>query len=142
MNVHLFGKNDLACVVNFVIKQVAKDKYDTGHIVAKSTDEDFYIDDFIKSGNSLQTLIHTITSVTNTLSQYDFRLHKWISNNKYLLHKIPESEKASTKQAKILGIDWDIESDNVSLREINKSFISTKQGVLSVYVQFTIHSVL
>ena len=44
MNVHLFGKNDLACVVNFVIKQVAKDKYDTDHIVAKSTDEDFYIE--------------------------------------------------------------------------------------------------
>ena len=48
MNVHLFGKNDSLCVANFVIKQVAKDKYNTDHIVAKST-EDFYMDDFIKS---------------------------------------------------------------------------------------------
>ena len=79
MNVHLFGKNDSPCV----IKQVAKNKYDNDHIVAKSIDENFYMDDFIKSGNSLEILIHTIT---NTLSQYSFRLHKWISKNEYLLY--------------------------------------------------------
>ena len=89
MNVHLFGKNDSRCVVNFAIKQVAKDKYNTDHIVAKSIDEDFCMNDFIKLGKSLKTLIHTIASVTNTLSQYGFRLHKWISNNEYLLNKIP-----------------------------------------------------
>ena len=108
----------------------------------KFIDEDFYMDDFIKSGNSLETLIHTITSVTNTPSQYGFRLHKWISNNEYLLNKIPESEKASTNQAKILGINWDIESDDLGLREINKSFIPTKRGVLSVLCSIYIHSVL
>ena len=111
---------------------MAKDKYDTDHIVAKSIDEDFYMDDFIKSGNSLEALIHTIISVTNTLSQYGFTLHKWISGNEYLLNKIPESEKPSRNQAKILGINWDIESDDLRLREINKSFIPTKRGVLSV----------
>ena len=74
--------------------------------------EDFYIDDFIKSGNSLETLIHTITLVTNTLSQYGFRLHKWIFNE-YLLNKIPESEKASTNQANTLGINWDITTRGV-----------------------------
>ena len=131
MNVHLFSRNDSLCVVNFVIKEIGKDKYDTDHVVAKSIDEDFYMDDFIKSGNSLETLIHTITSVTNTLSQYGFRLHKWIYNE-HLLNKIPESEKTSTNQAKILGINWDIESYNLSLREINKSFIPTKRGMLSV----------
>ena len=132
MNVHLFSKNDSPCVANFVIKKIAKDKYDTDHIVAKSIDENFYMDDFIKSGISLETLIHAITSVTNTLSQYGFRLHKWISNNEYLLNKIPESEKAPTNHAKILGVNWDIESNNLILREINKSFIPTKRGVLSV----------
>ena len=35
MNVHLFGKNDSPCVVNFVIKKIAKDKYDTDHVIAK-----------------------------------------------------------------------------------------------------------
>ena len=89
MNVHLFGKNDSPCVANFFIKQVAKDKCDTDHIVAKSIDEYFYMDDFIKSGNSLETFIYIITSVTNTLFQYGFRLHKWISKNEYLLNKIP-----------------------------------------------------
>ena len=123
MNVHLFGKNHSLCVVNFVIKQISKDKYDTDHIVAKSIDEDFCMDDFIKSGNSLETLIRTIISVTNTLSQ---------SGNEYLLNKIPESEKPSRNQTKILGINWDIESDDLRLREINKSFIQTKQKVLSV----------
>ena len=68
MNVHLCGENDSPCVVNFVIKNLANDKYDTDHVVAKSIEEDFYTDDFIKSGNSSETLIHTITSVTNTLS--------------------------------------------------------------------------
>ena len=74
--------------------------------------EDFYIDDFIKSGNSSKTLIHTITLVTNTLSQYGFRLYKWIFNE-YLLNKIPESEKASTNLANTLGINWDITKGEV-----------------------------
>ena len=131
MNVHLFGKNHSLCVVNFVIKQISKDKYDTDHIVAKFIDEDFYLDDFIKPGNPLETLIHTIISVTNTLSQYGFRLHKWISNNEYFLNKTPGSGKASTNQAKMLGINWDIESDNLGLRVINKSFKPTRRGGLS-----------
>ena len=38
MNVQLFGKNDSPCVVNFVIKQIANDKYDTDHIVTKPID--------------------------------------------------------------------------------------------------------
>ena len=59
-------------------------------------------------------------------------MHKWISGKEYLLNKIPESEKPSRNQAKILGIHWDIECDNLRLREINKSFMPTKQGVLSV----------
>ena len=32
----------------------------------------------------------------------------------------------------MLGINWDIESDNLGLRVINKSFIPTRRGVLSV----------
>ena len=43
-----------------------------------------------------------------------------------------EFEQASTNQSKILGINWDIESYNLSLREINKSFIPTKRRVLTV----------
>ena len=43
-----------------------------------------------------------------------------------------EFEKASINQAEILGINWDIEIYNLSLREINKSFIPTKRRVLSV----------
>ena len=49
LNVHLFGKTDSSCVVNFIIRKVAKDKYDTDHAVAKSIDGDFYINGFIKS---------------------------------------------------------------------------------------------
>ena len=116
MNVHLFGKNDSPCVVNFVIKKIAKDKYDTDHVIAK----------FIRNSHSYNHLSY------NTLSQYGFRLHKWISYNEYLLNKIPEPEKTSTNQANVLEINWDIESDNLSLLEINKSFIPAKRGMLSV----------
>ena len=41
MNVHLFGKSDSPCVVNFVIKQIARDNYYTDHLVAKSIVEEF-----------------------------------------------------------------------------------------------------
>ena len=116
MNVHLFSKNDSPCVVNFVIKKIANDKYDTDHVIAK----------FIRNSHSYNHLSY------NTLSQYGFRLHKWISYNEYLLNKIPKSEKGSTNHAKILGINWDIESDDLSLCEINISFTPTKREVLSV----------
>ena len=100
------------------------------------------MDGFIKSGNSLETLIHTITSVTNTLSQYGFKLHKWISNNEYLLNKFTESEKASTNKAKILEIIGTQKVVTlVYVKSINPLYLPNEE-CLVYYVQFTIHSVL
>ena len=55
-----------------------------------------------------------------------------IQQRVFTKQKTPRSGKASTNQAKMLGINWDIESDNLGLRVINKSFIPTRRGVLSV----------
>ena len=133
MKVHLFGKNDSPCCVNFVMKHIAENERDSSELIAKSIDEDFYMDDFIKSENSLETLIHTIVSVTNSLSQFGFRLHKWVANSGDILDSIPESEKLQNiERVKILGINWDTQSDILSLREVNKTFSPTKRGVLSL----------
>ena len=76
MNVHLFGKNDSPCALNFVIKQVAKDKYDIDHIVPKPIDEDFYLDNFIKSGNSL--VLHWTHSHTfSSFPLFDYENVEW-----------------------------------------------------------------
>ena len=69
-------------------------------------------------------------------------INRYPATSIVFINKIRESEKASTNQAKILGINWDIESDIlVYMKSINPLY-QLNEECFVYYVQFTIHSVL
>ena len=93
MNVHLFGKNDSPCVANFALKRASKDKKDIIHpSVSTSINQDFYVDDFLKSDNSVEHLTRITITVISVLTESGFRLTKFVSNNQKILNQLPETE--------------------------------------------------
>ena len=122
MNVHLFGKNDSLCVANFALKKAGADKKDIIHpSVVTSIDQDFYMDDFLKSDNSEEHLTRITKTVISVLKESRFRLTKFVSNNQHILNQLPETEvlhkKAVAEQHnrvsthKALRILWNVKTD-------------------------------
>ena len=93
MNVHTFGKNDSPCIANFSLKQCAKDQQgEFSKVITESVARDFYMDDFLKSGECVKDLINNATQLLQLLSNKDFRLKKWISNSQIILDWLPTAE--------------------------------------------------
>ena len=74
MNVHLFGKIDFLCCVNWSLKKTALDQKDTypENIIPKILDS-FYMDDYLDSFSYKDSVISTIKDViwTSRTSQMD-----------------------------------------------------------------------
>ena len=70
MNVHIFVKNDSPCIVSFSIKQCAKDQQNEfSKVIIESIDKDFYMDNFLKSGECVKDLIKYSFTVTTVIIQ-------------------------------------------------------------------------
>ena len=70
MNVHLFGKADSPCIANWCIRKCAddqKDQFDSD--VIKLVKENFYMDDFLNSAYSAETLIKLALSIIKLLQK-------------------------------------------------------------------------
>ena len=143
MNVHLFGKNDSPCVANFALKKAGADKKDIiNPSVVTSIDQDFYMDDFLKSDNSEEHLTRITKTIISVLKESGFRLTKFVSNNQDILNQLPETEilnkKAIAEQSdqesthKALGILWNVKTDELRIKFSDKTFLNTKHGLLSL----------
>ena len=82
MNVHLFGKKDSPFVANFSLKkpvQIRKISYTNQslHPLIKI----FNMDNFLKSGNSVDSLTRITKTTIPILKESGFRLTKFVSNN-------------------------------------------------------------
>ena len=144
MNVHLFGKNDSPCVANFALKKVGADKKDIIHpSLVTSIDQDFYMGDFLRSDNSEEHLTRITKTVISVLKESGFRLTKFVPNNQNILNQLLETEilneKAIAEQSdqesthKALGILWNVKTGELRIKFLDKTFLNTKRGLLSLF---------
>ena len=139
MTVHLFGKNDSPCCSNYALKQCAKDQLERENVI-KCVDNNFYMDDFVKSISSEKFLLQICQVIIKVLASANFRLHKWITNSLLICEALPRSEVPDkctnlNEQAieRILGIIWKIKNDTLKVDLVPKTFPPTKRGVLSQF---------
>ena len=93
MNVHILGKNDSPCIANFSLKQCVNDQQDEySKVITESVDKDFYMDDFLKSGEYVKDLIYIATQLIQLLSNKGLRLTKWISNSQIISDRLPTAD--------------------------------------------------
>ena len=67
MTVHLFGKSDSPCCSNYALKQCAKDHLQSENVI-ECVDNNFYMDDFVKSTSSEKFLLQICQVIIKVLA--------------------------------------------------------------------------
>ena len=128
---------------NFALKRTADDFEELfGSEPAKFVNEDFYVDDGLKSVPSAVQALALIESTKRLLAKGGFNLHKFISNSKNVIKAIPEEQQASSIKEldlsrdvlpieKALGVQWCMQSDSLQFRVVLKDKPLTRRGILS-----------
>lgn len=111
--------------------------------VQEAVKRDFYVDDYIGGGDSIENTIQICKGVSSLLASAKLNLRKWHSNNSQILQAITsniEPSKSlnldSSASSKTLGIYWLCSLDMLSF-QINIQFLDkvTKRHILSVISQ-------
>ena len=106
MTVHLFGAASSPACANYALKRTADDNEDQlGSAPADFLRKDFYVDDGLKSVPTADEAIKLIEGVKEMCKRGGFNLHKFTSNNKEVIEKIPVESRA--EEIKFLELDRD-----------------------------------
>ncbi len=143
MTVHLFGAGSSPGCANYGLKQIANDyEKEFGKEAANFVKDDFYVDDGLKSVPTVSDAISLIKETKNLCAQGGLRLHKFVSNSRDVIERIPPNDRASGIKnidlhkddlpvERALGVEWCIESDSFQLRVSLQNKPPTRRGILS-----------
>ena len=160
---HVFGAKSSPTCANYVLKRVGLDNEEMYPIAAKAIQNNFYMDDFIKSVETPEEAIEVFNQLQPLLSQHRFEQKKWISNNDEVTEAIPEDLKSisNTKQVEVepnaerssvLGLHWTVTDDSLQVcRGTNKevetpitqrkilSLVSSVFDPIGLFAPFSVH---
>ena len=148
LKVHLFGAVSSSACANFGLKRAADDgETEFGKKVADFIRNDFYMDDGLISVPSEEEAILIAYDSINLCAKAGLRLHKFTSNRRSVLEKIPESERAQSLKTldiqtdplpfeRTLGIVWCVENDSFQFNVELKATPLTRRAIL-----FTVSSI-
>ena len=108
------------------MKRVAIDNEDKFSIAAKTIQNNFYMDDFIKSVETPEEAIKVFKQLHPLLSKHGFEQRKWITNSDVVTNAIPVDLRSisNTKQvgiqpnkegSSVLGLQWTIIDDSLQV---------------------------
>ena len=123
---HVFGAKSSPTCANYALKRVAINNDDEFPIAAKTIQNNFYMDDFIKSVETPEEAIKVFKQLQPLLSKHGFELKKWITNSDVVTNAIPEDLRSisKTKQVEVepsqegstvLGLQWTITDDSLQV---------------------------
>lgn len=143
MKVHLFGATSSPGCANYGLKKIASDNRENFDLqVSEFITKDFYVDDGLRSFETVKEAIQLINGARVMCSKGNLRLHKLISNSREVMESIPKSEQAKEVKnldlnfeelpiERALGIQWCVESDNFQFRLMINEKPMTRRGILS-----------
>ena len=144
MCVHLFGGVWSPGCASFALRRVADDhRMDFPEETIQTVLKNFYADDCLKSVGTTERAINIVHSFCQLLALVDFRLTKWISNDRRVLESIPVEERAkgvknldldhsSLPVERALGIHWNTDTDQFGVQIKSKQREFTRRGLLSI----------
>ena len=142
MCVHLFGGTWSPSCCTYAVRRTVEEsgsKYDEE--ISRAVLRNLYVDDCLKSLESVDAAVRTVSGMKGLLGEGGFNLTKWTSNNKDVLEQIPEADRSKNAKdlnlcalpaERALGVYWNVESDMFSYKVNEKTKPLTKRGVLSV----------
>lgn len=86
MLVHIFGAKSSPCCANKALNRTAQDNEDNyPPEVGKTVRRNFYVDDVLKSVQSIEKAVHLASDLTKLLKEGGFCLTKFSSNSREVL---------------------------------------------------------
>ncbi|XP_035232213.1 uncharacterized protein LOC118204004 [Stegodyphus dumicola] len=117
------------------LKALAADEQDHFPRAAGVTSTNFYMDDILTGGNTLEEAKELQSELVQMLRRRGMELHKWVSNHPDLLHDISTKEYSFESQesvVKTLGMLWKPKDDHLIFKTaVNNQNSFTKRQVLS-----------
>ncbi|XP_053968751.1 uncharacterized protein LOC128870181 [Anastrepha ludens] len=145
LNTVTYGTRPAASLAIRAMHQLTFDEEESFPVGAKIIRRDFYVDDLISGGDSIEEVIQMKQEIRQLLLRGGFPIRKWCSNEVDVLKDEDESncEKFikfhdGTDVTKALGLVWERISDNFlfSFTPILSSQKITKRSILSVIARF------
>ena len=124
MTVHLFGKADSPCIAAWALQQTAADNEAAfGEEIREIVKKNFYVDDGLFSKPSTEQAEHSSLELMRMLRKGNFRLTKFISNDKDVLAAIPAEERTIKNLdldklpiERALRQQWNIDTDTFGVK--------------------------
>ena len=143
MNVHIFGAASSPACANFALKRVATDhKRTCSEETFNFLTRNVYVDDGLTSVQTVQEASRLVEEARSICNKGQLRLHKFVSNERRVLEKVPSSERASSIEnldldfeslpmERALGIKWCVESDELRFSTNVTNPGNTRRQILS-----------
>ncbi len=143
MTVHLFGAASSPSCANYGLKQTGSDNRNNASLEAvKTLNEDFCMDDCLKSVQSISEAINMVKELKNLCKEGGFNLTKWCSNQREVLSEIPQEDlskglrnlnldSSQLPLERTLRILWNPEDDQFQFQCILKTMKITRRTMLS-----------
>ena len=154
---HVFGAKSSATCANYALKRVAIDNEDEFPIAAKTIQNNFYMNDFIKWAETPEKAIKVFKQLQPLLWEYGFELKKWSTNSDVVTNAIPE-DFSNTKQVEVgpgeesssvLGLQWTITDGSLKVcrgtsKEVEnpitqRNLLSSVFDPLGLFAPFSVH---
>ena len=142
MTVHLFGKADSPCIAAWALQRTASDnEADFDEEVSRAVSRNFYVDDCLFSVPEKEQAIRSSLQLRQLLRRGNFRLTKFVSNEKDVLAAIPAEERTIKNLdldkfpiERALGLQWDIQHDTFGVKVSipTKQLENSRRGCLSL----------
>ena len=142
MQVAIFGAKCSPAIASYVLQKTAKEECteaDESQNAKEAVQTSFYMDDFVKSEESVEAARVMRREVTSLLAKEGFHLTKWVSSEEQVLSEVPVEEKGVLKAdaavpgmswSSVLGCKWVPRDDTLSVKLSQVSVQATKRGVL------------
>ena len=135
MCVHIFGALSSGGVATYCLRKIVADHGDTFPDQVKDFIVDnFYVDDGVLSVNTPEDALFIFSNTKALLESGGLKVHKVVSNSSSFTDGIPKEDCADVQESfhKVLGVDWNIESDLLFTSSVPEHFKHTRRGLLSV----------
>ena len=141
MKVHLFGATSSPTCASFCLRQAAVDfggQFEA--YVTHAVKNNFYVDDCLVSVSNERVGVKLIHDLRELLSRAGFNLTKCLSNSQQVVDSIPEKDQSKSLtttplnnglQQRVLGIDWNLNSDCFTFAVALPVKPRTRRGMLS-----------
>ena len=160
---HIFRAKNSPICANYALKRVGLDNEREYPIAAKAIQNNFYMENFIKSVETPEEAFGVLNQLQPLLSRHGFELKKRINNNDTVTEAIPEDLKSisNTKQVEVepntegssvLGLQWTVTDDSLQVwRGTNKevealitqrkilSLVSSVFDLIGLFALFSVH---